>query len=69
MTLLRYLQIFSGIGLLVGAMTILAWDLYRIFKWRKHASGEQPPGEPQPGLRWYTSRRLVTLCYFRCWPA
>jgi regulator of protease activity HflC (stomatin/prohibitin superfamily) len=62
MTLLRYLLIFSGIGLLVGAMTILAWDLYRIFKWRKHASGEQPPGEPQPGLRWYTSRRLVTLC-------
>jgi regulator of protease activity HflC (stomatin/prohibitin superfamily) len=43
-------------------MTILIWDLYRIFMWRKHASGEQSRGEPQPGLRWYASRRLATLC-------
>jgi hypothetical protein len=32
MTLLRYLLIFTGIGLLAGAMTILVWDLYQIFK-------------------------------------
>ena len=57
MTLLRYLLIFTGIGLLVGAMTILIWDLYQIFKWRKNSLGG-----PQPGLRWYTSRRLATLC-------
>ena len=57
MTLLRYLLIFTGIGLLAGAMTILVWDLYQIFKWRKHS-----PGEPQPGIRWYTSRRLAMLC-------
>jgi len=57
MTLLRYLLIFTGIGLLVGAMTILIWDLYQILKWRKSSLGE-----PQPGLRWYTSRRLATLC-------
>jgi regulator of protease activity HflC (stomatin/prohibitin superfamily) len=62
MTLLRYLLIFTGIGLLIGAMTILIWDLYRIFMWRKHASGEQPQREPQPGLRWSSSRRLATLC-------
>jgi len=57
MTLLRYLLIFTGIGLLVGAMSILAWDLFQIFKWRKHSMGE-----PQPGVRWYASRRLATLC-------
>src|SRR5262245_2510376 len=57
MTLLKYLLIFSGIGLLAGAMTILVWDLYRIFQWRKNAAGE-----PQPGVRWSTSQRLATLC-------
>jgi len=57
MTLLRYLLIFTGIGLLAGAMTILVWDLYQILKWRKNSAGE-----PQPGIRWYTSRRLATLC-------
>jgi regulator of protease activity HflC (stomatin/prohibitin superfamily) len=57
MTLLRYLLIFTGIGLLVGAMTIVVWDLYQILKWRKHSAGE-----PEPSLRWYTSRRLATLC-------
>ena len=57
MTLLRYLLIFTGIGLLAGAMTILVWDLYQIIKWRKNS-----PGEPQPGIRWYTSRRLAMLC-------
>ena len=38
-------------------MTILVWDLYQILKWRKNS-----PGEPQPGIRWYTSRRLAMLC-------
>jgi regulator of protease activity HflC (stomatin/prohibitin superfamily) len=57
MTLLRYLLIFTGIGLLVGAISMVVWDLYQIMKWRKNSSGE-----PQPGLRWYTSRRLATLC-------
>ena len=57
MTLLRYLLIFTGIGLLAGAMTILVWDLYQILKSRKNS-----PGEPLPGIRWYTSRRLAMLC-------
>lgn len=57
MTLLRYLLIFTGIALLAGAMAILVWDLYQIVKWRKHNLGE-----PQPGLRWYASRRLAMLC-------
>jgi regulator of protease activity HflC (stomatin/prohibitin superfamily) len=57
MTLLRYLLIFSGIALLVGAISILVWDLYQIFKFKK-----SPSGELQPSMRWYTSRRLATLC-------
>ncbi len=57
MTLLRYLLIFTGIALLSAAMAMLAWDLYQIVKWRKHNLGE-----PQPGLRWYASRRLAMLC-------
>jgi len=64
MTLLRYLLIFSGIALLVGAISIVAWDLYQILKWRKNSSGEGSSGELQPGLRWYTFRRLATLCVF-----
>ena len=58
MTLLRYLLIFTGIGLLAGAMTILVWDLYQIFKWRKNIRR----GNHNPALRWYTSRRLAMLC-------
>jgi regulator of protease activity HflC (stomatin/prohibitin superfamily) len=58
MTLLRFLLIFTGIGLLLTAMSILVWDLYQTLKWRKHS------GEPQPAIRWYTSRRLATLCVF-----
>jgi regulator of protease activity HflC (stomatin/prohibitin superfamily) len=56
MTLLRFLLIFTGMGLLLGAMSILVWDLYQTFKWRKNVAGE-----PQPFVRWYTSRRLAML--------
>lgn len=56
MVLLRYLLIFAGIGLLVGAAAILAWDLYQIFKSRKES-----PGEFTPALRWHEARRLATL--------
>jgi regulator of protease activity HflC (stomatin/prohibitin superfamily) len=56
MVLLRYLLIFAGIGLLVGAAAILAWDLYQIFKSRKESSGKFTPA-----LRWHEARRLATL--------
>jgi regulator of protease activity HflC (stomatin/prohibitin superfamily) len=73
MLLLRYLLMFTGIGLLLGAAGILAWDLYQILKSRKPAPG---PGEgidapelPEPGpwnhapnvFRWHMARRLATL--------
>ena len=56
MVLLRYLLVFAGIGLLVGAAAILAWDLYQIFKSRKDS-----PGELRPALRWHASRQLAML--------
>jgi len=40
MVLLRYLLMFTGIGLLAGAAGILVWDLCQIWKSRK--LGELP---------------------------
>ena len=69
MLLLRYLLMFTGIGLLAGAAGILVWDLYQILKSRKAretaAPGEDPilsPELPQPTpvFHWQASRRLAT---------
>jgi regulator of protease activity HflC (stomatin/prohibitin superfamily) len=54
MILLRYLLMITGVGLLVGAAAILAWDLYQIFKFRKEPSGELPPP-----LRWHATRQFA----------
>jgi hypothetical protein len=60
MILLRYLLVFAGIGLLVGAVAILAWDLYQILKFRK-----RPPvdaGElTHPAFRWKEAQSLATI--------
>lgn len=56
MILLRYLLIFTGIGLLVGSAAILAWDLYQILKLRNRPAGEAPPAP-----RWRAARQLVIL--------
>jgi len=60
MTLLRYLLIFAGFGLIVGALAILAWDLYLAFKARKQATGESLPPF-QPVVRWMLAARLAML--------
>jgi len=69
MLLLRYLLMFTGIGLLAGAAGILVWDLYQILKSRK-ARETAAPGEdsilspelpqPTPVFHWQASRRLAT---------
>ena len=51
MLLLKYLLMFTGIGMLLGAAGILAWDLYRILKPRE-------PGESKP-VRWDHVKRLA----------
>jgi regulator of protease activity HflC (stomatin/prohibitin superfamily) len=57
MVLLRYLLMFTGTGLLVGAAAILVWDLYQILKWRK----QPEPGEPEPVTRWHAAKRLAAF--------
>jgi regulator of protease activity HflC (stomatin/prohibitin superfamily) len=62
MVLIKYLLMFTGIGLLVGAAVILAWDLYMILKPKKTGESlpEQPePGEPRPEIRWRLAKRLA----------
>jgi regulator of protease activity HflC (stomatin/prohibitin superfamily) len=43
MVLLRYLLVFGGIMLLVGAVVILIMDVYQILKFRKDPTREAPP--------------------------
>ena len=52
MILLRYLLIFTGVSLLVGAAVILIWDLLHIFKARRE-------GHDAPELRWHAARRAA----------
>lgn len=63
MTVLRYLLIFAGIGLLAGAAAILAWDLYQILKLRKKSPDDA--GELKaPAIRWKEARSLATVSVF-----
>jgi len=69
MLLLRYLLMFTGIGLLAGAVGILVWDLYQILRSRK-ARETAAPGEdsafspelpqPTPAIHWQGAKRLAT---------
>jgi len=69
MLLLRYLLMFTGIGLLAGAAGILVWDLYQILRSRK-ARETAAPGEdsafspelpqPTPAIHWQGAKRLAT---------
>jgi regulator of protease activity HflC (stomatin/prohibitin superfamily) len=56
MILLRYLLVLTGVGLLVGAAAILAWDLYQIVRLRRQPSGESPASP----VRWKLARQLAT---------
>src|SRR5580698_6886891 len=53
MVLLRYLLVFGGIMLLVGAVAILLMDVYQIVKSRK-----DPSGDPPPPPRWHAASTL-----------
>ena len=60
MVLLRYLLIFAGVGLLVGAAAILVWDLYQILKFRKQSPGDSGELTP-PVMRWKEARALAIV--------
>src|SRR5580658_2382536 len=53
MVLLRYLLVFGGIMLLVGAVAILIMDVIQIVKFRKDPTREEPPPP-----RWHAARTL-----------
>jgi len=53
MVLLRYLLVFGGMMLLVGAVAILIMDVYQIVKFRK-----DPTREPPPLPRYHAARTL-----------
>jgi regulator of protease activity HflC (stomatin/prohibitin superfamily) len=67
MLLLRYLLMFIGIGLLVGAAGILVWDLYQILKSKKIRAttpGEGTTSVPElrepPVIHWQAAKHLAT---------
>ena len=59
MVLLRYLLMFTGIGLLAGAAGILVWDLYQIWKSRKLGELQAPEGTPP--IRWNAAKRMAAF--------
>jgi len=57
MLLLKYLLLFTGAGLLGGALTIVLYDVYRTREsWRAEA-GPRPPA----GIRWRDAGRLALM--------
>ena len=56
MVVLRYLLMFTGIGLLAGAAGILVWDLYQIWKSRKLGEGPTPST-----IRWDAAKRMAAF--------
>lgn len=58
MTVLRYLLIFAGAGLLTGAASILTWDLYRVLK-RRSQPGEGSVSPFAVAIRWKIALELM----------
>ena len=59
MLLLKYLLLFTGAGLLGGALTILIYDIYRTREaWRAESAGT---ARPLTSIRWRDSGRLALL--------
>src|SRR5271165_691412 len=64
MLALRYLLITGGLGMILLAVSILGYDLYRELMYRKAlAAPETGPVPPLPQLRWRTSVALALLAW------
>jgi regulator of protease activity HflC (stomatin/prohibitin superfamily) len=64
MLALRYLLIAGGLGMILAAMSILAYDLYRELMYRRALSASPTgPLPPLPQLRWRTSLALALLAW------
>jgi regulator of protease activity HflC (stomatin/prohibitin superfamily) len=64
MLVLKYLLITSGLGMILAAVCILAYDLYREWVYRRALAtpGEPAPSAP-PQLRWRASLALALLAW------
>jgi regulator of protease activity HflC (stomatin/prohibitin superfamily) len=58
----KYLLMTIGIGLMVAGISILAYDAWLMFQYRRALTiaGTEPPTPPQP-LRWRTTLALIAL--------
>src|ERR1700730_9794353 len=64
MLMLKYLLMTGGLGMIVAAMSILTYDLYREVAYRRAlAAAGTMPLPPAPQLRWRTSLALAMLAW------
>jgi regulator of protease activity HflC (stomatin/prohibitin superfamily) len=64
MLMLKYLLMTGGLGMIVAAMSILSYDLYRAVAYRRAlATAGTMPLPPAPQLRWRASLALALLAW------
>ena len=63
MLALRYLLITGGLGMILAAVSILGYDLYRELMYRRALATGEGPLPPRPQCRWRTSLALALLAW------
>jgi len=64
MLMLKYLLMTGGLGMIVAAVSILTYDLYRGVAYRPAlATAGTMPSPPAPQLRWRASLALALLAW------
>ncbi len=62
MLALKYLLLVGAIGMFLGALAVLAYDLYAELQHRRRPATDYPEAEPEP-LRWRTAVALVAVAW------
>lgn len=62
MLALKYLLLAGAIGMFIGALAVLAYDLYVDLQFRRRSAAGIIGAEPEP-LRWRTAVALVCLAW------
>src|SRR5579864_3874449 len=63
MLFVKYLLMSGGIGMILAAVGILAYDTYSALQLRRASEGGAEPVTPIPHFRWRTSLALVLLAW------
>jgi SPFH domain / Band 7 family len=63
MLALKYLLISAGLGMILVAVSILAYDSYRELLYRRAMAESEASAVPPPQLRWRTSLALALLAW------